>query len=83
MLFSAEMKTMNRAFSIGNCKCIGIHLAKVQLLLTACSPYQRFDIALDARTTSDLMLQRDQGLMTPINKKLWVNLRPISPLSNG
>ena len=52
-----------------------MHLARVQLLLTVCALYSRFDIELDySRTTEEKMVMRDLGLMTPIGKEVWVRL---------
>ena len=73
---SPEMKAMNRPFSTGPRNCLGMHLARVQLLLTVCSLYQRFDLKLDPRMTDEMMVLRDQGVMNPIGKQLWVNVNP-------
>ncbi|KIW90514.1 uncharacterized protein Z519_09161 [Cladophialophora bantiana CBS 173.52] len=73
---TAEMKVMHRPFSTGPRNCVGMHLARVQLLLTVCALYQRFEISLDPRMTEDMMVQRDLGVMTPIAKQLWVRIRP-------
>ncbi|KAK6384526.1 hypothetical protein LTS17_002089 [Exophiala oligosperma] len=70
------MRSMNRPFSTGNRNCIGMHLARVQVLLTICALYQRFDLALDPRVTEDMMVQRDFGLMTVSGKKLWMTAAP-------
>jgi cytochrome P450 len=69
-----QMKVMNRPFSSGPRNCVGMHLARVQLLLTVTALYQRFDIALDPATTEEMMVLRDQGIMTPIGKKLYVRI---------
>lgn len=53
-----------------------MHLARVQLFLTVAALYQRFDVVLDPSTTDDMMVLRDQGIMTPIGKKLWVRVKP-------
>ena len=68
-----DMKLMYRPFSSGPRNCIGMHLARVQLLLSICALYQRFDLRLDPCMTDDMMALRDQGVMTPIGKKLWVH----------
>lgn len=67
---------MNRPFSAGNRNCIGMHLARVQILLTICALYQRFDLTLDPRVTEEMMAQRDFGLMTVSGKKLWMMATP-------
>jgi cytochrome P450 len=71
-----EVKIMHRPFSTGPRNCVGMHLARVQLLLTVCALYQRFDISLDPRLTENMMAQRDQGVMTPMAKQLWVRIHP-------
>lgn len=71
-----EMKLMHRPFSSGPRNCVGLHLARVQLYLTIAALYQRFDVTLDPSTTDEMMIMRDQGLMSPIGKKLWVRLKP-------
>lgn len=73
---TAEMKLMNRPFSSGPRNCVGMHLARVQMLLTVCALVQRFDLAIDPRVTEEMMVQRDQGLMTAMGKKLWVQATP-------
>ncbi|KEF60620.1 uncharacterized protein A1O9_02181 [Exophiala aquamarina CBS 119918] len=71
-----SMKTMHRPFSIGARNCIGMHLARVQMLLTVCALYQRFDLRLDSLMTEDMMYMRDVGLMTPSGKQLWMHVTP-------
>ncbi|KAH7070316.1 cytochrome P450 [Paraphoma chrysanthemicola] len=71
-----EMKLMYRPFSTGPRNCVGMHLARVQLLLAVCALYQRFDITLDPSTTEELMIMRDQVVMSPSGKKLWINAKP-------
>ncbi|KAK5045144.1 hypothetical protein LTR84_009477 [Exophiala bonariae] len=66
-----EMKLMNRPFSSGPRNCVGMHLARVQLFLTVVALYQRFDIEVDPSTTEEMMVLRDQGIMTPVGRKLW------------
>lgn len=73
-----ELKAMSRPFSTGPRNCVGMHLARVQLLLTICALYQRFRIQLDPRMTDAMMVLRDQGLMTPIGKKLWVQVTSLN-----
>ncbi|CAK7203398.1 hypothetical protein SEUCBS139899_006131 [Sporothrix eucalyptigena] len=73
-----EMKTMTRPFSIGPRNCIGMHLARVQMLLTVCALYQRFELTLDPQTTDDMMDMRDLGLMAPVGKQLWMRVVPRS-----
>jgi hypothetical protein len=53
-----------------------MHLARVQILLTICALYQRFDLTLDPRVTEEMMAQRDFGLMTVSGKKLWMMATP-------
>ncbi|KAL1889734.1 hypothetical protein Sste5346_008720 [Sporothrix stenoceras] len=72
------MKTMARPFNIGPRNCIGMHLARVQMLLTVCVLYQRFDLSLDLRTTDAMMEMRDLGLMAPVGKQLWMRAVPRS-----
>lgn len=71
---SQEMKSMYRPFSTGPRNCIGMHLARVQLLLVVCAIYQRFEVKLHPRTTAEMMVMRDQGVMTPTGKQLWVSV---------
>jgi cytochrome P450 len=73
---TTEMKIMFRPFLSGPRNCIGMHLARSQILLTVCAIYQRYDVDLDARMTAEMMEMRDQGFMTPIAKQLWVKLTP-------
>jgi cytochrome P450 len=70
-----QMKAMYRPFGTGPRNCIGMHLAKMQLLMVTCALYQRFEIRLDPRTTEEMMVLRDQGLMTPMGKQLWVRIK--------
>lgn len=71
-----EMKLMHCPLSTGSRNCIGLHLARVQLLLTVCALYQRVDIRLDPRMTEEMMAMRDQGVMTVSGTKLWVSATP-------
>ena len=73
---TAAMKGMNRPFSVGPMNCAGMHLARVQMLLTICGLYQRFDLKLDSCMTDEMMALRDQGLMSPIGEKLWMHATP-------
>ena len=74
---TAEMKTMYRPFSSGPRNCVGMHLARTQLLLTIAALYQRFDLRVDTDlTTEEMMVLRDQGVMNPIGKRLWVHAKP-------
>lgn len=58
------MKIMNRPFSTGPRNCMAMHLARVQMLLTACALYQRVDIQLDhSCMTDEMMVLRDQGVI--------------------
>lgn len=71
------MKVMYRPFLSGPRNCIGVHLARVQLVLTVCALYQQFDISIDRRrTTSEMMEPADMGLHSPSGKQLWVVARP-------
>lgn len=70
------MKIMNRPFSSGPRNCVGMHLARVQLFLTVAALYQRFELVVDSSTTEDMMVLRDQGIMTPVGRKLWVRVKP-------
>ena len=65
---------MNRPFSTGPRNCVGMHLARVQLFLTICAIYQRFDIKLHSDMTEEMMVLRDQGVMSPVGKKLLVHV---------
>lgn len=71
---SPAMKIMSRPFSTGPRNCLGMHLARIQLLLTACALYQRFDLCLDSSMTEDMMRMRDQGVMTVSGKKLLMHI---------
>ncbi|KAJ6439309.1 cytochrome p450 protein [Purpureocillium lavendulum] len=72
------MKHMQRPFLSGPRNCIGVHLARAQLLLTVCALYQRFEIQIDrTRTTDDMMKMRDMGLMSPMGKQLWISIEPL------
>jgi cytochrome P450 len=72
-----EMKVMYRPFLSGPRNCIGMHLANAQLLLTLCALYQRFEIRVDRkRTTDEMMNLRDMGLLSPVGKQLWVSVKP-------
>ncbi|KAJ9603454.1 hypothetical protein H2200_012232 [Cladophialophora chaetospira] len=73
---SPEMKIMHRPFATGPRNCIGMHLARVQLLITVCAIYQRYEVELDPKTTEEMMVMRDQGVMTASGKQLWVNITP-------
>ena len=71
------MKVMHRPFLSGPNLCLGMQLARVQLLLAVCSLYQRFDIRVDrSRTTDEMMVMRDMGVMSPSGKKLWIVAEP-------
>jgi cytochrome P450 len=75
-----EMKMMFRPFQTGPRNCVGVHLAKIQLLLTVCRLYQRFDVTVDyVKTTEEMMVMRDQGLMTASGEQLWVEIKPREP----
>lgn len=65
-----EMKTMHRPFNTGPRTCVGIHLARVQIILAVCALYQHFDLSLDPTMNDELMALRDVGLMSPIGKTL-------------
>lgn len=69
---------MDRPFSSGSRVCIGMHLSRVEMLLTACAFYQAFDVSLDSNLREEDMELFDQGLMTPIGKSLLVNLTPVA-----
>lgn len=69
------MKTMNTPFSTGARNCIGMHLARVQVILAICVIYQRFNLKLDPSMTEEMMKMRDVGLMNPIGKKLWMHAK--------
>jgi cytochrome P450 len=71
---TAQMKAAYRPFSIGPRNCIGIHLAKVQILLTIATLYQRFDITVDPSTTEKDMFAMDRGPLSPQGEKLLVHL---------
>ncbi|KAK5213085.1 hypothetical protein LTR72_012368, partial [Exophiala xenobiotica] len=73
---SQEMKLMYMPFSTGPRNCIGMHLARMQLLLVVCAMYQRLQVKVHSRITEEMMVMRDQGVMTPIGKQLWVSMTP-------
>ena len=73
---TSGMKNMNRPFSTGPRNCLGMHLARVQLLLTICALYSKFEVTLDETlTTEEKVIMRDQGIMTLSGKQLWISLR--------
>jgi len=73
---TAEMKAMYRPFHIGPRNCVGMHLARVQMLLTICALYRKFDLTLDPQMTDEMMYMRDQGLMDASGKKLLMHAVP-------
>ncbi|UNI17086.1 hypothetical protein JDV02_003464 [Purpureocillium takamizusanense] len=74
---TASMKVMQRPFLSGPRNCIGMHLARAQLALTACALYQQFDIDVDrTRTNDDMMKLEGLGLQGPKGKQLWISVKP-------
>ena len=70
-----EMNLAFRPFSTGTRNCIGMHLAKVQLLLTLCSIYQKYDLTLDSSMTAEMMIPSDYGPMAPRSKTVLFHVR--------
>ncbi|OAG45114.1 hypothetical protein AYO21_00462 [Fonsecaea monophora] len=70
-----EMKLAFRPFSTGPRNCIGLHLARLQLLLVVSALYARYDIQLDESTTPDLMVSNDRGIMSPHAKTVKFHVK--------
>lgn len=65
---------MQRPFMVGPRNCIGMHLARVQIFITVCALYQRFDLSVDPSITEEMMEMRDLGLMSPWGKSLKMHV---------
>lgn len=71
------MKLAFRPFSTGPRNCIGMHLARMDLMLTTCALYNRFDLVLDTvRTTPEMMYAQDRGVMSPQGKRVYFYITP-------
>ncbi|KAK2601236.1 hypothetical protein N8I77_010700 [Diaporthe amygdali] len=71
------MKLAFRPFSTGPRNCIGIHLARMDLMLATCAMYNRFDLRLDVeRTTPEMMYAQDRGVMSPQGKRVFFYITP-------
>ncbi|PCD26100.1 hypothetical protein BFJ70_g16116 [Fusarium oxysporum] len=73
-----QMQAMDRPFSSGPRVCIGMHVSRVEMLLTACAFYQTFDVELAAGFRHEGMELDDQGFMMAKGESLLVNLTPIN-----
>lgn len=69
-----DMQTMFRPFSMGPHNCIGMHVARVQLLLTIAGLYQRYDVVADSSVTEKTMLEEDRGILFPHQKSFRVRV---------
>lgn len=72
---TTDMKVAFRPFSTGPRNCIGIHLARVQVLLMICTLYSRYDLQLDNPVTEDMMVAADRGIMTAHAKTVVFNMQ--------
>lgn len=70
------MRLRFRPFSTGPRSCIGMHLARMDIMLTVCLLYQRYDVRLDPATTEELMYAQDRGVMSPQGKKVLFHVTP-------
>ncbi|KAG8163382.1 hypothetical protein KVR01_006679 [Diaporthe batatas] len=71
------MKLAFRPFSTGPRNCIGMHLARMDIMLLVCALYNRFELRLDSeRTTSAMMYAQDRGVMSPQGKAMFFHITP-------
>lgn len=70
------MKVAFRPFSTGPRNCIGLHLARMDIMLTVCALLLRFDIRLDETMSEDLMYAQDRGVMSPQGKMVRFYIKP-------
>jgi cytochrome P450 len=73
-----QMKSMDRPFSPGPHVCIGMHVARLEMLLNACALHQAFDAELAVGFRHEGMKLGDQGFMMAEGKSLLVKLTPVT-----
>ncbi|KAH7074364.1 cytochrome P450 [Paraphoma chrysanthemicola] len=72
-----DMQLMLRPFSLGPHNCIGMHIARAQLLLTIAGLYQRYDVIVDGSMTEHMLDVEDRGIMFPRKKVFEVKLNKV------
>lgn len=70
------MKLAFRPFSTGPRNCIGLHLARMDILLAISALYQRFDMRLDETISEELMYAQDRGVMSPQGRTVLFHVEP-------
>lgn len=62
-------------FSIGSRRCIGINLARMELVKFTAAFFLHFDIELDASMTEDMMKMYDNFSAAPASSRLLLRLK--------
>lgn len=75
---TSDMKLAFRPFSTGPRNCIGMHMARVQGLLTLGSIYQSYDLTLDSSMTPDMMIPSDYGVNSPRSKSVLFHVKKVA-----
>ncbi|KAK4937367.1 hypothetical protein LTR10_021976 [Elasticomyces elasticus] len=73
---TTEMKLAYRPFSTGPRNCIGLHLARLQIILMVSALYARYDLQLDKSVTPEMMIAADRGVMSPNAKTVTFHVKP-------